>query len=211
MSLVPSSRNNAAPTPTNPIWFKIGLKDAENRQKFSDNLLLWMACGSLPFWLFPLNTRFSLSSYLLLYRLLHVLITGATSFKITRFLLYLNRKIPHKPPSDSQLYDSSITPWCICKMTFWMQWRSSGCKEPSTFRHSSLHWSSIPFLPSLPCSRSLVVSASLRWCSTPGSGSFHCSPEWLDLKGKLSPGSILLPHPYCSPWLQTPPPLLCSC
>lgn len=170
-----------------------------------------MAFGSLPFWLFPLNTRFSLSSYLLLYRLLHVLITGATSFQITRLLLYLNRKIPHKPPSDSQLYDSSITPWCICKMTFWMQWRSSGCKEPSTFRHSSLYWSSVPFLPSLQCSRSLVVSASLRWCSIPGSGSFHSSPEWLDLKGKLSPGSILLPHLYYSPWLQTLPPLLCSC
>lgn len=130
MSLVPSSRNNAAPTPTNPIWFKIGLKDAENRQKFSDNLLLWMACGSLPFWLFPLNTRFSLSSYLLLYHLLNVLITVTTSFKITRLPLFLNRKIPHKPPSNLQLYDSSITPWYIFRMTFWMQWKSSGCKDP---------------------------------------------------------------------------------
>lgn len=127
-----------------------------------------MAFGALPLWLFPLNTRFPLSSNLLLYHLLNVLITGTTFFKITRLWIYLNRKIPHKPPSDSQLYESSITPWYICRMTFWMQWRSSGCKEPSAFRHSSLYWSSIFSAPSLQCSRSLAVSASLHQYSTPG-------------------------------------------
>lgn len=215
MWLVPSSRNSAAPIPTNPIWFNIGLKDAETRQKFNDNLLLWMAFGSLPLWLFPLNTRFSLSPYLLLYHLLNVLITGTTSFKITRLWLYLNRKIQHKPPSDSQLYGSSVIAWYICRMTFWMQWRSSGCKEPSAFRYSSLYWSSISSAPALQCSRSLAVSASLRRYSTPGSGSCHCSPERLERKAfswqhpVTSPCTAFLGfqhcHPYFAPVRMLPP------
>lgn len=206
---MPSSRNSAAPTPTNLIWFKIGLKDAETRQKFKDNLLLWMDFGSLPFWLIPLNTRFSLSSYLLLYHLLNVLITGTTSFKITRLLLYLNRKTPHKPPSDSQLYDSLLLPDTSARRLFGC---SGGALAARNLQPSDTVLYTAPrfllFLPFCALDPLLFLLACVGTALLAvGVVTVHLN----DLEGKLSPGSILLPHLYYSPWLQTLPPLLCSC
>lgn len=49
------------------------------------------------------------------------------------------------------------------------------------------------FLPVLPISALYphVTSASLHWCSTPGSGSSHCHPNDLTWKGKFPLAAIL--------------------
>lgn len=147
-----------------------------------------MAFGPSP----PLCLPSRLEHLILIIRILRVLpyfltalVTGTTSLKITRLPPYMNRNIPHKPPRDSLPTTALFLPDTSARWPF-------GCSGGALAARSLQHPDTVLYIgplfsPVLPVSALYphVTSASLHWCSTPGSGSSHCHPNDLTWKGKF--------------------------